>query len=144
MARLLIIVMLAGAVTVAGLGGCANGARSGLAGNAAAEPTLICIRNATGRNLGTVSVQEAGVASGLPMRLGSVSPLLRGQTHIIERRPDLPPLPDSAEVSWQDPRAGPGREVVDLRPALREAIRRGDRALIFEIMANGSVRILSE
>jgi hypothetical protein len=122
--------------------GCATD--SALNSGDAPEPRFIVIRNATGRDLAAVSIQEAGKPLKDAVRMGSISPLLRGRATIIERQTAAEPLPDAALVNWTDPQRGMSQAEVSLREPLRRATGAADEALVFDIQSPGRVRVTVE
>jgi len=133
--------MTGGPGRVAGDAGDATDAASP---HAALEPRLIVIRNATGRDLASVSIQEAGKPFKDAIRIGSISPLTRGGGAIIERQSGSPPLPDAALVMWTDARRVVRRAEVSLRRALGRATGAANEALIFDLQPFDRVRVSVE
>lgn len=86
-------------------------------------------------------VQEDSAEGATSVRLGSVAPLLGGQSFTLNRVADPPPLPDRAQVVWVDA-AG----THDARMSIDEVVAAstGSEALVFDLQPTGIVRVYLE
>ena len=104
-----------------------------LAGCASHEPSIIALRNSSGRTLKSLRVQEVGANELVESRVGYVAPIRNGDTTFIERAEGAAPLPREAAILWPRSDGYFERIVVDLRPVLRDATGEPDEMLVFEV-----------
>lgn len=109
-----------------------------------AEPAQIALRNSSGEQLAGLAVSEKAKKLGKGVRLGSISPAMKGETYLIARRPDPPALPGEAVVSWQNYRGAYRKVTVDLDEALRSATGNPGETLVFELKNGGRIDVYLE
>jgi hypothetical protein len=108
------------------------------------EPPILVIRNATGRELKSVTLGTVPARSSEPRRIGTISPLLRNSASTIVRPSDAPPLPAVCELKWTD---FDGRTIsvkIELKEVLKNAEGTPSEALVFQIRPDSSVMVLLE
>ena len=103
------------------------------------EPQIIILRNATDRDCAAVTIREVRDHHAQSIRLGSASPLLRGRSFQLTRRPGAAPLPAEAEVMWTYSSGESQSVVVSLRAALGRATGAAGEALVCTVRDDGVV-----
>ena len=111
---------------------------SGCASLAGLQPGVIAIRNLSGRQAQSVSIQEDREA-GSPRRVGGMSPVMQNQTYTYVRPADAKPLPARVRVVFSYAGGAERSVALDLRPALRQATGDANEAIVFELQPGGTV-----
>jgi len=106
-------------------------------------PAQILVRNSSGADVEYVWLQEVPAEGASTVRMGMVSPLPRGATQIVDRHASAPPLPAEVELSWLPSRGANRTQRLSLAP-LADAPDVGRRALVFELLPDGSFRVSVE
>lgn len=107
-------------------------------------PPNIVVRNETQQHFFSVTVRESPENAQDLRRLGSVSPLLAGNSYSVRRGTNPAPLTDRAIVIWEVQEGNPRTVTVSIRDAVRSATGAPDEALVFRILPGGRVIVALE
>jgi hypothetical protein len=119
------------------VGACASDA--GSASASGPRPAIIAIRNVTGRQLASMSIEEDKDPSKAPLRMGAMSPVMPDHTYTFARPPSARALPAKLRVTYRMPGGRPQTRVVDVREATRGASGDPNQAAVFEVRPDGDV-----
>ena len=112
-------------------------ASSGVLPGKSREPGVIVIRNKSGRNADSMSVQQDRGSETGPLRMGAISPVIANMSYPFVRPNDAPSLPNKIRVNWQFPTQSPQSAVVSTGEALKNATGAPGEAIVFELQPSG-------
>ena len=120
---------------------CLAGACASDDGAAGRGPGMIAIRNTSGRQAQSISLQEDKQPAEASRRMGAMSPVMPNRTYAFVRPANAPSLPAKVRVNYAFPGGAPQSTVVDLREATRHATGASNEAVVFDLRADGSVAV---
>ena len=127
-------------LAVALVGGCTSDPATAAIASGA-RPANIAIRNMTGRQLESMSIEEDKDPAKAPLRMGAMSPVMPDHTYTFARAPNARALPATLRVTYRFPGRRPQTRVVEVRDATRGATGDPNEAAVFEVRPDGEVSV---
>jgi len=109
-----------------------------------AEPKIIAVRNSSKINLSVVSLREVSRPGEKSVRVGMISHIQTGITHVFERPSSPPPLPKQIVISWTDYAQKQYEREISLEQVLTDPNAQTRDTLVFEITASGGINVYRE
>ena len=118
------------------VGGCSTMQRSRYP-----EPTSIAVKNNSGVSLSVVTLRGVRTSGDKQVRVGSISPVLRGATQVFNRPSSAPSLPVRLIISWTDYYQRQYEQEISLDKILSDPDTQTKNSLVFEIRPFGRISV---
>ena len=105
------------------------------------EPTSIAVKNNSGVSLSVVTLRGVRTSGDKQVRVGSISPVLRGATQVFNRPSSAPSLPVRLIISWTDYYQRQYEQEIPLDKILSDPDTQTKNSLVFEIRPFGRISV---
>lgn len=112
-----------------------------LRGKVRQEPQTIVVRNATDFTIKQVMMWSLDTHENDGPRMASISAVPRGQSAVMGRPSNPPPLPEMGRFAWVDGRGRTFAQDVDVSKVLKRSKGEDGEVLLFEVLRDNTLSV---